>query len=158
MTLTRFSDRFSGNLWPPPIFRGDKKKKVPYQYLCLRILQAFTFLDDSISALFSCELWWFSGGLTQKCFYPILSYTFSHGTQYLIYCPIPPWSHTLCSHCMFCVLDKRMTGIPGWLSGLVPAFGPGHDPGVPGSSPASGSLHGACFCLCLCVCVSWINK
>ena len=28
---------------------------------------------------------------------------------------------------------------PGWLSGLVPAFGPGHDPGVPGSSPTSGS-------------------
>ena len=32
--------------------------------------------------------------------------------------------------------------IPGWLSGLAPAFGPGCDPGVrvPGSSPASGSL------------------
>ena len=26
-------------------------------------------------------------------------------------------------------------GIPGWLSGLVPAFGPGRDPGDPGSSP-----------------------
>ena len=26
-------------------------------------------------------------------------------------------------------------GIPGWLSGLAPAFGPGRDPGVPGSSP-----------------------
>ena len=25
-----------------------------------------------------------------------------------------------------------MLGIPGWLSGLVPAFGPGHDPGVLG--------------------------
>ena len=31
------------------------------------------------------------------------------------------------------------------------AFSPGCDPGVLGSSPASGSLHGACFSLC---CVS----
>ena len=30
-------------------------------------------------------------------------------------------------------------GIPGWLSGLVPAFGPGRDPGVLGSSPALDS-------------------
>ena len=45
-------------------------------------------------------------------------------------------------------------GIPGWLSGLVPAFGPGHDPGHLGSSLASGSLHGACFSLLLCLCLS----
>ena len=30
-------------------------------------------------------------------------------------------------------------GIPGWCSGLAPAFGPGHDPGDPGSNPTSGS-------------------
>ncbi|CAK7321047.1 hypothetical protein VULLAG_LOCUS23050 [Vulpes lagopus] len=30
-------------------------------------------------------------------------------------------------------------GIPGWRSGLAPAFGPGCDPGVPGSNPTSGS-------------------
>ena len=40
-------------------------------------------------------------------------------------------------------------GIPGWLSSLAPAFGPGRDPGVPGSSPTSGSRHGACFSLLL---------
>ena len=28
------------------------------------------------------------------------------------------------------------------------------DPGVPGSSPTSGSLHGACFSVCLCLCLS----
>ena len=28
----------------------------------------------------------------------------------------------------------RVTGIPGWLGGLAPAFGPGRDPGVPGPS------------------------
>ena len=54
-------------------------------------------------------------------------------------------------------------GIPGWCSGLAPAFGPGRDPGDPGSNPASGSLHGACFSLCLCLCLSFsvsllINK
>ena len=48
----------------------------------------------------------------------------------------------------------HIVGIPGWLSGLVPAFGPGHDPGVPGSNPTSGSLDGACFSLCLCLCLS----
>ena len=30
-------------------------------------------------------------------------------------------------------------GIPGWCSALAPAFGPGHDPGDPGSNPTSGS-------------------
>ena len=30
-------------------------------------------------------------------------------------------------------------GIPGWRSGLAPAFGPGRDPGEPGSNPTSGS-------------------
>ena len=30
-------------------------------------------------------------------------------------------------------------GIPGWLSGLVPAFGPGCDPGDLGLTPTSGS-------------------
>ena len=40
----------------------------------------------------------------------------------------------------------------------------GMTPGVLGSSPASGSLHGACFSLCLCLCpplslsVSLMNK
>ena len=39
-------------------------------------------------------------------------------------------------------------------------FSPGCDPGVPGSSPTSGSLHGACFFLplCLCLSLSIINK
>ena len=48
-------------------------------------------------------------------------------------------------------------GIPGWRSDLEPAFGPGRDPGDPGSNPTSGSLHGACFSLLpvsLSVCVS----
>ena len=48
-------------------------------------------------------------------------------------------------------LRLSFPGIPGWLSGLVPAFGTGHHPGVPGLSPVSGSLCGACFSS---VCVS----
>ncbi|CAK7291189.1 Leucine-rich repeat-containing protein 37A [Vulpes lagopus] len=36
---------------------------------------------------------------------------------------------------------KLETGIPGWRSGLAPAFGPGCDPGDPGSNPTSGSRH-----------------
>ena len=42
------------------------------------------------------------------------------------------------------------------------AFSPGRDPGVLGSSPASGSLQGACFSLylglCLSLCLSLMNK
>ena len=45
-------------------------------------------------------------------------------------------------------------GMPGWLRGWASAFGSGHDPGVLGSSPTWGSLHGACFSLCLCLCLS----
>ena len=45
-------------------------------------------------------------------------------------------------------------GIPGWLSGLAPAFGPGRDPGVLGLSPAWGSRHRAYFSLLLCLCLS----
>ena len=36
-----------------------------------------------------------------------------------------------------CLLLKYFYGIPGWLGGLAPAFGPGRDPGDLGSSPAS---------------------
>ena len=45
---------------------------------------------------------------------------------------------------------SHVRGMPGRLSGGASAFGPGHDPGVLGSSPASGLPHGACFSLCLC--------
>ena len=34
---------------------------------------------------------------------------------------------------------RNRMGIPGWCSGLAPAFGPGRDPGDPGSNPMSGS-------------------
>ena len=34
---------------------------------------------------------------------------------------------------------KNSYGIPGWHSGLAPAFGPGRDPGDPGSNPTTGS-------------------
>ena len=37
------------------------------------------------------------------------------------------------------LLRMIQEGIPGWRSGLAPAFGPGCDLGEPGSSPTSGS-------------------
>ena len=55
-------------------------------------------------------------------------------------------------------------GIPGWRSGLAPAFGPGHDPGDPGSNPTSGSLcmepafPSAYVSASLSLCVTIINK
>ena len=37
------------------------------------------------------------------------------------------------------IIKNEHMGIPGWCSGLAPAFGPGGDPGDPGSNPTSGS-------------------
>ena len=36
---------------------------------------------------------------------------------------------------LYCRFGKLKVRIPGWLSSLVPAIGPGRDSGVPGSSP-----------------------
>ena len=49
---------------------------------------------------------------------------------------------------------------PGGLSQSSICLQSGHDPGVLGSSPASGSLHGACFSLSLglCLSLSLMNK
>ena len=42
-----------------------------------------------------------------------------------------------------------------WVAqGFSAVFNPGRDPGDPGLSPMSGSLHGACISLCLCLCPS----
>ena len=38
-----------------------------------------------------------------------------------------------------CPYKDAIIGIPGWCSGLAPAFGPGHDPGDAGSNPTLGS-------------------
>ena len=38
-----------------------------------------------------------------------------------------------------CPSKDEWLGIPGWRSGLAPAFGPGRDPGDPGLNPTSGS-------------------
>uniref|UniRef100_A0A8I3PFQ1 [histone H3]-trimethyl-L-lysine(27) demethylase n=1 Tax=Canis lupus familiaris TaxID=9615 RepID=A0A8I3PFQ1_CANLF len=51
---------------------------------------------------------------------------------------IPSMSVSICSSSAE-VLKACRLGIPGWRSGLAPAFGPGRDPGDPGSSPTSGS-------------------
>ena len=45
-------------------------------------------------------------------------------------------------------------GIPGWLSGLVPAFGPGRSWRPRIESHVRLPVHGACFSLCLCLCLS----
>ena len=62
--------------------------------------------------------------------------------------------------------NSAKEGIPGWHSSLAPAFGPGRDPGDPGSNPTLGS-----HCMepaspsayvsasvSLCVCVTVVNK
>ena len=60
-------------------------------------------------------------------------------------------------------LKSSKAGIPGWRSGLAPAFGPGRDPGDPGSSPTSGSRcrepasPSACVSASLSHCVPIIN-
>ena len=61
-------------------------------------------------------------------------------------------------------LELQTSGIPGWRRGLVPAFGPGRDPGDPGSSPTLGSRcvepasPSACVSASLSHCVPIIKK
>ena len=82
--------------------------------------------------------------------------TFSHAAN--ISCSTGKKCHTCFS------LWKNRKETHGWFSGWTSALGSRRDPRVPGLSPPSGSLWGACFshCLCLClslsVCLSWINK
>ena len=47
--------------------------------------------------------------------------------------------------------NTQMPGDPWGAQRFNTNFSPGHDLGVLGLSPASGSLHGACFSLCLCL-------
>ena len=58
-----------------------------------------------------------------------------------------------------CLVKDHEIGIPGWRSGIAPAFGPGRDPGDPGSNPMSGmepaspsACVSASLSLSLCVC------
>ena len=57
--------------------------------------------------------------------------------------------------CISMCYDKTKEMWEAWVAQLVKClttgFTSGHDPGVLGLSPTSGSLHGACFSLCLCV-------
>ena len=69
-------------------------------------------------------------------------------------------SRVLISACMwgkYLLLGKKTyEKIRGWAAQVTQWFSPGCDPGDPGLSPMSASLHGACFslCLCLCLCLS----
>ena len=54
-----------------------------------------------------------------------------------ITCPIEAFMVPLIT--VITSIKTNMFGIPGWRSGLAPAFGPGRDPGDPGSNPTSGS-------------------
>ena len=64
---------------------------------------------------------------------------------------------TRCEVCSKC----KFTGAPGGsvVEGmpLVEGLPLAHDPGVLGSSSASGSMQGACLSLCICLCLS-VNK
>ena len=51
-------------------------------------------------------------------------------------------------------IDEEIEGAARVAQWFSTAFGPEPDPGNPGSSPVSGSLHEACFSLCLCLCLS----
>ena len=56
-----------------------------------------------------------------------------------VFCFIYPDSGLL----YYVFYKNKIIRTPGWLSGWVSAFYSGRDPRVLGSSPASGSLHGA---------------
>ena len=66
------------------------------------------------------------------------------------------------------IFKNKYGGIPGWCSGLAPAFGRGREPGDPGSSPTWGSrcmepaspsaYVSASLSLSLSLCVTILNK
>ena len=61
--------------------------------------------------------------------------------------------------CMFIelitVLCTKEMNRAAWVAQRFSAsFSPRLGPGILGSSPTSGSVHGACFSLCLCLCLS----
>ena len=69
----------------------------------------------------------------------------------------PQNKHSLTCSVFHCLLRKalKVFSRATWVAQRFSAtFSPGPDPGGLGSSPTSGSLHGACFSLCLCLCRS----
>uniref|UniRef100_A0A8I3Q729 Cytochrome c oxidase assembly protein COX19 n=2 Tax=Canis lupus familiaris TaxID=9615 RepID=A0A8I3Q729_CANLF len=75
------------------------------------------------------------------------------------------FENALCRKESKAYLECRMEGIPGRCSGLAPAFGPGLDPGDPGSNPTSGSRcmepaspSSSCVSACLSLSVTIINR
>ena len=84
----------------------------------------------------------------------------SQATYLLIHSPGISDEHILkFENNYFIPLSIQKWSCTGHLVGSIEqlsAFGSGHEPGVSGSSPASGSPWGACFSLCRCL--SWINK
>ena len=83
---------------------------------------------------------------------------------------IPQTTLSSQTHCLnYCILRSNTVSLltvlyetcfgGAWVAhGWVSAFGSGRDPGVLESSPASGSLWGACFSLSPCLCLSFMNK
>ena len=75
-----------------------------------------------------------------------------------LYFDIQIWLFLFCSYSR---LEKNLLrnflslGIPGWRSGLAPAFGPRRDPGDPGLNPMSGSRY---LILCRLKTIGWRGK
>ena len=101
-------------------------------------------------------------GWINQAVYPCSGLLFSHKNKWStnICCNIAePWKHDAQwkkpdtkghgSTYMKCPRQGHRGG-----SAVASAFGSGRDPRVQGSSPASGSLQGACFSVCLCLCPS----
>ena len=74
------------------------------------------------------------------------------GLEFHLYLLLTTWLLKLIhlsSLCLFPHLKTRMDGAAPVAQRFSATFGPGCDSGVPGWSPALGSLHGACFSLYL---------
>ena len=75
--------------------------------------------------------------------------------RYRIPIPLTPETRD-CAHSPDILKNPVLTIMSDGSRSYLPlhAFGSGHEPGVQGSSPTSGSLRGACFFLCLCLSLS----
>ena len=109
------------------------------QWLILRHIWGWIHLSNQLIQLFSISF----------LFPPIqASYSIMISRLYIAF---SGWQKEI----TLATLKKSIIRAAWVLSGWVSAFGSGRDPGIPGSSLTSGSLHGACFSsLCLCLCLS----
>ena len=101
------------------------------------------------------SLEWNRGGCNPWLCCPLATWTFVPFWASFLFCQ----TGTTCSWQGLCVQKRSQLKKGPWAARVArrfsTVFSPGPDPGAPGLSPTSGSLHGAWFSLCLSLSLSF---